>query len=130
MGDEPMKQVHEVRITGNDWPDYVVRSWPINDVVMGVEAFECVGDSGEGTDVRVFLRKGWTSFHEETTNLDEAEVFVEGSIKWDGCSNLTHGVDGRCIHSCSREEAMKIGALIGRLYDIARDMMGDRCIFE
>jgi hypothetical protein len=56
-------------------------------------------------------------------DIDKAETFVRGSIKWDGCSNLEFNDDEVMLHFCSKEGAMNVGVLLGRLYDVAREMM-------
>jgi len=56
--------------------------------------------------------------------IDEAQVFLHGSIKWDGCSNLHFDEqDNVCLHFCGREEATNIGVLFDRLYDLAAKMI-------
>ena len=49
----------------------------------------------------------------------DAEPFLHGYIKWDGCSNWDWH-DRDCMqHFCGREDAVSIGALMNHLYDIA-----------
>lgn len=131
MSDVSDKQSMTVKRDDSEqpWPDFVVRTWMINEYVVGVEAFEVIGvDNDDGPPM--MLKKGWKSSPDDcTSNPDEAELFVEGSIKWDGCSDLTIGRDGY-IHSCGREGPQKLGALLERLYDIARDAMPGHAIFD
>lgn len=118
---EGPKQRHEVKVGGYDWPDYIVHAWLINSCVVGVHAVEVIGTDQD--DKLIMLRRGWVSSPDDSvTDPFEAEVIVEGSIKWDGCSDLTIGRAGY-VHSCGRQDAGKLGKLIDRLYDIARDTM-------
>ena len=63
---------------------------------MDYEARDIVG-IGPDTMVPTFFRAG--DGPKETENLDEAKVYMAGSIQWDGCSHNTcpGGPDGTCI---------------------------------
>jgi hypothetical protein len=57
-------------------------------------------------------------------DINKAAVYMSGSVKWDGCSNLTFDEQERvALHFCGKENAMHIGALLGAIYDEAA-----RCI--
>ena len=68
----------------------------------------------------VFLKKDADSGTDSVETVEEAQVYLSGSIKWDGCSNLHFGEQKRCsLHFCGKQEAMNVGVLMGRLYDLA-----------
>ena len=71
----------------------------------------------------LYQRAGAVSSLDPVESLDEAEVFAEGSVKWDGCANFTIGEPDECIHTCDREGLIKIGTLLARVHDIAAEMM-------
>lgn len=50
----------------------------------------------------------------------EPDVLMHGSVKWDGCSNLTigEGVDYQ-LHYCSKRGARVIGLTLDAVYDLA-----------
>lgn len=48
----------------------------------------------------------------------ELDLFLEGSIKYDGYSNWDFKDSMVLVHFCGRQEAVSIGRLIDRLYDI------------
>lgn len=57
-----------------------------------------------------------------TESLADAELFIEGSIKWDGCSNWTLNPEPNHMqHFCGREGLEKFGQLLLRLWDLAAD---------
>ena len=59
-----------------------------------------------------------------TENIEEAQIYLSGSIKWGGCSNINLGIDQqKCLHFCSKQKAKNIGTLLGRIYDLAAEMM-------
>jgi hypothetical protein len=55
-----------------------------------------------------------------TPNMDEAEKFITGSIKWDGCSHLYFP---DYIHYCSSEDAANLGKLLSDLYKEAQQFL-------
>ena len=55
------------------------------------------------------------------SDFDKAEVFLSGSIKWDGCSNWDFHTDECMKHFCGRAQAVGIGALMDHLYQIASE---------
>jgi hypothetical protein len=61
---------------------------------------------------------------DSTTSLAEAEVFLSGSIKWDGCANLHFDAQDECmLHFCGRDDASKVGQLIDLLYDLTEKFL-------
>jgi len=58
-------------------------------------------------------------------DLENAERFLSGHVKWDGCSNLCidECYDGSKMHFCGKSDATKIGVLLGAIYDLAYDLM-------
>jgi len=55
-----------------------------------------------------------------TTDRTKAEVFINGYVKWDGCSNWSfYPADNRMIHLCGPTEAGRGGVLIKLCYRIA-----------
>lgn len=61
---------------------------------------ECQINDGPVDTRPHYTRAGATSSDEDkTTDLDDAEVYAHGSIKWDGCSTVWLG-DG--VHMCGQ----------------------------
>jgi hypothetical protein len=74
----------------------------------------------EGGDVPCFD----TPENEPTDDFDKAEVFVEGFIKWDGCTNFEFtGQRDTMLHRCEAEELLAIGTLLSRIHERAMGMM-------
>ncbi len=62
---------------------------------------------------------GWN-----TTSLAEAQVYLSGSIKWDGCANLRFDAqDGCMLHFCGRNDAARVGKLFDLLYDLTEQLL-------
>ena len=54
----------------------------------------------------------------------KAARMIEGSIKWDGCSNLNLYPDEECMtHFCGRESATDLGEVLGKMYDLAAEII-------
>lgn len=59
-----------------------------------------------------------------TDFLAEAQVFLRGAIKWDGCSNWHFDEqDIGMLHFCGVGRASSIGRLMERMYDLASARM-------
>ena len=113
---------------------YVVR-YKLNPsgLYMQVEAYHIVGDYGEleakGRPASpdrpfVYLRRGATTSGDVVDDLAQAGRWLHGEIKWDGCSNFHIDAQDDCaLHFHSRSDAVAVGALLGALYDLAREMM-------
>jgi len=74
------------------------------------------GDPYDATGPWLFLECDWESSEDTTIDFDKAEVYADGSIKWDGCMEIDFG-DG--FHACGFKDAMRAGRLIEHVYRIA-----------
>lgn len=59
-----------------------------------------------------------------TPDLGKAQVYLHGSVKWDGCSNWHFDdQESAMLHFCDREALGNVGALLQRLYDWAGELI-------
>lgn len=62
-------------------------------------------------------------------DLEETEMMMSGTIKWDGCSHNYFGHEADkteptgYIHGCSRQDMVRLGAIFDRLFDLATEIM-------
>jgi len=58
-------------------------------------------------------------------NLDEAEVFVQGYVKWDGCSNwiFPENTYGCMFHACDKQTLVNIGLILGACHDWTSELL-------
>jgi hypothetical protein len=79
--------------------------------------YEIVANDFDGKPL--FQRAG-SHFHPDPVErLDEAEVYLEGSVKWDGCSNWNlDDPSGGLRHFCSREQLENVGKILAACYDL------------
>lgn len=55
-----------------------------------------------------------------TNDRTEANVYLRGHVKWDGCSNWDFCTHECMMHFCEREDMVAVGELLGRLYDMSK----------
>lgn len=80
---------------------------------------ECCGDQ-TGLDPGPLYVRNVDGSNEMTRDPADADVFLEGDIKWDGCSNWDFpGVADCMLHFCDLKQASGIGRLMQRMYEIA-----------
>jgi hypothetical protein len=60
---------------------------------------------------------------DDTADFDLGEVFLDGTIKWDGCSNWDFHTSDVLIHFCGRRQATGLGRLLDHLYQIAQERL-------
>ena len=79
----------------------------------------------------VFVDDGHLSFKHkdnthpgDTSEVEEAEILVSGTIKFDGCSDTRFG-DGGYYHGCFREHMTRLGPLYDHLFDWAMELIGN-----
>lgn len=65
-----------------------------------------------------YLHKGWAGSGDTTTDVEQAEVLMEGRLKWDGCIDLKQGNE-RYMHFCGRGKFKEWLKLLERVYDLA-----------
>lgn len=67
------------------------------------------------------LSDSWSSLEDIFT-----EKQAHGSVKWDSCSNFEMADEDGYLHTCSREELINLGTLLGRIFDQCAEMLGDK----
>ena len=83
------------------------------------EAFEIVGI---GKDFYLYELKAGGCTIPSTKDVDEAQPYLHGEIKWDGCSNWYFDIqDEVMLHFCDIEDFENINELFRRMYKIAKD---------
>lgn len=72
-------------------------------------------------DVPTYERKGATQSGDDSINgLEDAQPYLTGFIKWDGCSHFYFGDQGY-LHLCGLNEIDKLREILNRLMDRAKD---------
>ncbi len=57
--------------------------------------------------------------------LEEADLYLHGYVKWDGCSNWHFDEqDDVMLHFCEREQMENIGKILTKCYDLTEGLIG------
>jgi hypothetical protein len=83
---------------------------------------ECVADDGvaDGVFVRPEYKKNGGRCLDFVSSWQEAEAFLHGTIRWNGCADLAFDQQERVmLHFCGRSDAAKVGKLLDKLYSLS-----------
>lgn len=86
---------------------------------VGFQVYAVLGRTETGA--RVYNRDGYQSSLDPVEDRSLAQVFLSGSIKWDGCSDMT--IDDEPLHFCGRSNAEEFAALLEAIYDLAAELI-------
>lgn len=85
------------------------------------ELFEIVGWTGDNFKELLYERKGSTMSGDHSKNgLEDAQPYLTGFIKWDGCSHMYFGDEGY-LHLCGLNTFEKLQKVLQKLIDRARE---------
>lgn len=78
--------------------------------------FDIEGIEADGTPL--FYRKGGRFYSDSTRSVEEADIYLHGYVRWDGCSNWHFDEqDNADLHGCSRQDLMRIGEILTQCWD-------------
>jgi hypothetical protein len=91
-------------------------------VVYDIEAWQ------EGATPGVYDTPLWHKAdaltHPDPVNcIEEAEPYLHGEVKWDGCSNWHFDEQDRVmLHGCSRDDVLRFGQVMAACWDWAAEL--------
>jgi hypothetical protein len=70
-------------------------------------------------DVPLWQKAGSHMSPDPVDSLRDAEVYLHGSVKWDGCSNwwFDEQERGCVLHGCSKDDLLRIGNIMAACWD-------------
>lgn len=76
-------------------------------------------------DIPLWHRKGSSCTPDGVEKIEEAEVFMNGYVKWDACSNWSLDAMQRQVmyHACDREGLARVGEVMARCYDWTAELL-------
>ncbi len=79
---------------------------------------------GEDVDGHLlWVKNGDSSMNPPTETPADAEVYLHGDVKWDGCSNWAFDEQDRCmLHGCSRENLLALGEIMAFCWDLTAEL--------
>lgn len=86
---------------------------------IGFNVYRVLGKTENG--VRMYNRDGYQSSPDPVEDRAAAQIAISGSIKWDGCSDLS--IDDEPLHFCGRADAEEFAALLSVIYDLAAELI-------
>ena len=93
--------------------------WEASDYWMNVHVFEITARDGKD-DRPMFPKMGAQSRPDDVYSHEEAEPYLTGFVKWDGCSEFDIGQP----HWCGASDYVKHCALLKHIYHRAFELMG------
>ena len=88
------------------------------------EAFQIIYTDDNGT--HGYERKGATSSGDEVENISEAQPYIRGVVKWDGCSHYYFGDEEGYLHLCGKYDIKHITEAIRKIYERSGELMTSR----
>jgi hypothetical protein len=86
---------------------------------LGFKVYSVLGKTENGA--RVYNREGYRSSPDPVEDRNAAQVTLSGSIKWDGCSDIT--INDEPLHFCGRDDMEEFAALLSAIYDLAAELI-------
>lgn len=77
--------------------------WAYSSHWTDVAVFEKVGTEMSEPPRALYHRKDWSDSSDTVYHIDEAEPYLEGFVKWDGCTELDMGRPHWCGLECYRK---------------------------
>lgn len=117
----PAKPTKTIYRDLGDPPFYVVMTGDPTEAYVEFKVYSIIG---HGRNKEIYLEKIDGECGDQVQKVEEAEVYLSGSIKFDGCSNMKFDEQDRVmLHFCGRKQAVDIGVLMDRLYSLAAELM-------
>jgi hypothetical protein len=93
-------------------------AWTADEDLATVQVYEIAVRTE--SDEPLFVMRGWVALPEDVTpNLAGASPYLEGTIKWDGCMDLTY----LSVQMCSADDYRKHVLLLQYLFVRAFELM-------
>jgi hypothetical protein len=78
---------------------------------------------GKTYNVPSYWRNGASSSSEDTEDFTEAERYVAGFVKWDGCSHYNFGDENGYLNLCGPEHIRKLSNAISVIFERCGELM-------
>ena len=119
MSAEYLKHFNEMRFTVVATPDRCKVSFVIYDIAGWNE-----GVTPGVFDVPCWHKAESSCWPDSVNTLDEAEVYLTGQVKLDGCSDWHFDEQDRLmLHGCSRDDIERFGKIMAACWDWATEIL-------
>jgi len=78
----------------------------------------------EDSDGAPNFHKAGSPIHPDPVkNIEDAEKYLNGDVKWDGCSNWFFDEQERgMLHGCDRNDLLNIGKIMASCWDLTKEL--------
>lgn len=88
------------------------------------KVYDICGRTGSLDGPYVYHREGSVNSMDWVESLDDAEVYLHGSVKWDGCSDWYFDEQDRVmLHGCSRHDIERYGMIMAACWDMTKELL-------
>ncbi len=80
---------------------------------------------GQGKDGDPFFHRAGEASHPSSGEvaLADAEIYAQGHVKWDGCSNWNIDEQERVmLHFCTKEQILNLGRVMAECWDMTAEL--------
>lgn len=106
-----------------DWTDieFTAITTSVSEHVVEYVVYAIEGVTTEGI---VLWHAAGATWPDPVADLTQAEIYLHGSVKWDGCSNWHFDEQDRLmLHGCTRRDLMNLGEVLARCWDWTRELL-------
>ncbi len=93
--------------------------WSYSEYRAEVKAYHIASRGMDAANTPMFLREGYRASDDLVLDIEQAAVYLEGSLKGDGCSDLDQGAH----HWCEEQDVIKHCLLLKYLWTRAHQLI-------
>ena len=80
-------------------------------------------EGGDDKGNYLFHKKGADDYPNPVESMNDADIFIHGTVKWDGCSNWYFDEQDNCmLHGCSKEYIVRFGLILGECWELTKKL--------
>lgn len=97
-----------------------------NELSVDIEVYAVMGVQEDGKCL--LMADSEQGSPEPADTFDEADVYMHGFVKWDGCSHFMFNDNAKncMLHVCGPDAARDLAGLFPAVMALAKDMLGDK----
>lgn len=96
-------------------------SWEVYDYRVEYKVYEIYGIQSDG--VVLYHTKASHTNNNITEDESEAVLYLEGQVKWDGCSNWSFDNEGIMLHFCDDKDFSKLGQIMLECWGMTKELI-------
>lgn len=100
-----------------------IQQYKVDYTIYDIEGY-AQGDSLGIFDRPVWHKAGDKFYPSTVDTLEEAEPYLHGEVKWDGCSNWYFDEQDRnMLHGCCRKDVQRLGDVMAACWDWTAELL-------